>query len=77
MISQHGEIVGRLNVEISRISGSIEVPIKQNTSSSKMDESLYDEYEDDDSDSDGKTITVKVTVRHLAGITSSHYVFCQ
>lgn len=47
--------------------------------SSKLDNSLYEEYEDEEEDreSEPKSITVRVTVRHLAGVSSSHYVFCQ
>lgn len=48
---------------------------------SKGDASLYEDYDDDvdDVEPEQKTITVRVTVRHLAGVSSSHshYVFCQ
>ena len=90
VINQQGEIVGRLHVEVAKISsGGLEAspPTMSKSQHSKLDSSLYEEYEDDDEENDGeaetesepRTITVKVTIRHLAGVTSasSHFVFCQ
>lgn len=96
VINQQGEIVGRLHVEVAKISGSMDNGnkltgasssmnlggslLQQSSSSFKLDSSLYEEYEDaveEEDSSESKTVTVKVTVRHLAGVSSSHSVFCQ
>ncbi len=84
VINQQGEIVGRLHVEVAKVStGKLEASpptlAKNSSHHSKNDTSLYEEYEDeeDETESEPRTITVKVTVRHLAGVNSSHYVFCQ
>ena len=78
VINQQGEIVGRLHVEIAKVSaGGME---NKNMSGSQVSNSLYEEYEDEDDEVtpvEQRTITIKVTIRHLAGVTSSHYVFCQ
>lgn len=72
VINQQGEIIGRLHIEISKISGD-----KLEVNNSKND--LYEEYEDrnEDGDEQERSCTVKVTIRHLAGIQSAHFVFCQ
>jgi kinesin family protein 13 len=81
VINQQGEIVGKLQVELAKISGQMDDTMVKNSSmqSSKADTSLYEEYEDEEEElsNESKTITVKVTVRHLAGVSGSHYVFCQ
>lgn len=86
VINQQGEIVGRLHVEVAKVStGTFESSRLPNSKSSvgfsRLDNSLYEEYEDEEEDVEQeagqRSITVKVTVRHLAGVTSSHYVFCQ
>lgn len=72
VISQQGEIVGRLHIEITKISGHIEDINSRNSSmnTSKADTSLYEEYEDEVEDDEGdpeiheqKSVTVRVTVR--------------
>jgi len=86
VINQQGEIVGRLHVEVAKVStGTLESSkLSRNTNNySKLDNSMYEEYEDEEDEFDEeqengpRRITVKVTVRHLAGVSSSHYVFCQ
>lgn len=82
VINQQGEIVGRLHVELAKISGQMDEASAKNSSMSvsRGDTSLYEEYEDEEEqeqENDPKSITVRVTVRHLAGVSSSHYVFCQ
>jgi len=79
VINQQGEIVGRLHVEVAKISGTMDASKITGMQASKLDNSLYEEYEDeeDEHENEPKTVTVKVTVRHLAGVSSSHSVFCQ
>jgi len=76
VINQQGEIVGKLQVELAKISGQMDDSDKNtSTQSSKLENSLYEEYEDEEDEP--SKITVKVTVRHLAGVSGSNYVFCQ
>ncbi|CAL8143854.1 unnamed protein product [Orchesella dallaii] len=80
VINQQGEIVGRLHVEVAKITGTMDASkVTGGMQASKLDNSMYEEYEDeeDEHENEPKTVTVKVTVRHLAGVSSSHSVFCQ
>lgn len=80
VINQQGEIVGRLHVEVAKISGTMDASkCAGSMQTSKLDNSLYEEYEDeeDQTEVESKTVTVKVTIRHLAGVSSTHSVFCQ
>ena len=67
-------------MEVSKVAGKLDPNgFKNGNSSSQLDGSLYEEYEDDEYEDEvePEVITVKVTVRHLAGVTANHHVFCQ
>ncbi|ODN01520.1 Kinesin-like protein KIF13A [Orchesella cincta] len=61
VINQQGEIVGRLHVEVAKITGTMDASKYTGVQASKLDNSLYEEYEDeeDEHDNEPKTVTVK------------------
>ena len=67
IISQQGEVAGRLQVEIQRVSGSFTAQDGQNSDCS------------DGSTDENPTMTVQVTIKNAAGLppSLSHFVFCQ
>ena len=78
IISQQGEVAGRLQVEISRISGQfpqdrICEAASESSSSSDSTSSEQEEY------SGSSHITCRVTIKQASGLplSLSHFVFCQ
>ncbi|XP_014475580.1 PREDICTED: kinesin-like protein KIF13A isoform X3 [Dinoponera quadriceps] len=77
IISQQGEVAGRLQVEISRISGQFpQDRICEAASESSADSSTSSEPEDY---SGSSHITCRVTIKQATGLplSLSHFVFCQ
>ncbi|XP_024082800.1 kinesin-like protein KIF13A isoform X2 [Cimex lectularius] len=74
IISQQGEVAGRLQVEISRISGFL----PQDRMCETASESSSDSREENDINS-GQTVTIKVTIKQASGLppSLSNFVFCQ
>lgn len=76
IISQQGEVAGRLQVEISRISGQFpqdRICEAASESSTDSGSSEYDDY------SGSSHITCRVTIKQASGLplSLSHFVFCQ
>lgn len=73
IISQQGEVAGRLQVEIKRIAGVLPQD-RENVSDAASDCSL-----DDDEQSSTSQITCRVTIKQASGLplSLSNFVFCQ
>ncbi|KAK8749603.1 hypothetical protein OTU49_015452 [Cherax quadricarinatus] len=76
IISQQGEVAGRLQVEISRISGQFPQERFADTLSESSGDSGHSREEDDIQNS---TVSVRVCIKQAAGLppSLSHFVFCQ
>ncbi|XP_074113498.1 kinesin-like protein KIF13A isoform X5 [Cotesia typhae] len=77
IISQQGEVAGRLQVEISRVSGQFpQDRICEAASETSGSDSGSSEHEDDTGTSQ---ITCRVTIKQASGLplSLSHFVFCQ
>lgn len=77
IISQQGEVAGRLQVEISRISGQFpQDRICEAASESSADSTSS---ESDDYSGGSSHITCRVTIKQATGLplSLSHFVFCQ
>ncbi|BES87666.1 Kinesin protein 1B [Nesidiocoris tenuis] len=74
IISQQGDVAGRLQVEISRISGTLPQDRMNETASESSSDSSKDE-----NDNPSPTVTIKVTIKQASGLppSLSHFVFCQ
>ena len=80
IISQHGEVAGRLHMEIERISGSLQCDNKFNGSRDQSFE--VGDGNKDQINSDGQqssSITCRLTIKSATGIppSLSQFVFCQ
>ncbi|KAK9723131.1 CAP-Gly domain [Popillia japonica] len=76
IISQQGEVAGRLQVELSRVSGVLPQDRMCEAASDTSDNSSHDEDEDVRGTSE---ITVKVHIKQATGLppSLSNFVFCQ
>ncbi|KAJ8950363.1 hypothetical protein NQ314_007900 [Rhamnusium bicolor] len=74
IISQQGEVAGRLQIELSRVSGSFP---QDRISEAASDSSS--EYSHEDDDQGNSQVTVRVHIRQASGlpISLAHFVFCQ
>lgn len=77
IISQQGEVAGRLQVEISRIAGQLPQDRMCESASDSSTDSRDDEY--DPSDPMSNSITCRVTIKQASGLplSLSNFVFCQ
>lgn len=75
IISQQGEVAGRLQVEISRVSGAF----PEDRMCESNSDSLSDCSQDDDDMEDYGTVTCSVQIKQATGLplALSHFVFCQ
>ncbi|CAB3256331.1 unnamed protein product [Arctia plantaginis] len=76
IISQQGEVAGRLQVEISRVAGQF----PQDRICEAASDSSGDMRDDDDpADSAPQQVTIRVVIKQAAGLppSLSHFVFCQ
>lgn len=76
IISQQGEVAGRLQVEISRISGQLPQDRMCESASDSSSDGRDDDYS---SDTSSNQITCRVTIKAAAGLplSLSNFVFCQ
>ncbi|XP_069985793.1 kinesin-like protein KIF13A isoform X3 [Penaeus vannamei] len=76
IISQQGEVAGRLQVEISRISGQFPQERFADTLSESSGDSAQSR---EDEEIQNNTVTVRVCIKQAAGLppSLSHFVFCQ
>ncbi|XP_045609912.1 kinesin-like protein KIF13A isoform X2 [Procambarus clarkii] len=76
IISQQGEVAGRLQVEISRIAGQFPQERFADTLSESSGDSAQSR---DDDDIQNSTVSVRVCIKQAAGLppSLSHFVFCQ
>nr|XP_042901617.1 kinesin-like protein KIF13A isoform X1 [Parasteatoda tepidariorum] len=77
IISQQGEVAGRLHVEICRIEGSFADNLENSETESERSSS---EIKDDSSDnSTGRQITIQLSIKSATGLppSLSNFVFCQ
>ncbi|XP_066259078.1 kinesin-like protein KIF13A isoform X2 [Euwallacea similis] len=74
IISQQGEVAGRLQVELSRVAGNL--PQDRICEAASDDSS---DYSNDDEDQASTTVTCRVHIKQATGLplSLSHYVFCQ
>uniref|UniRef100_A0A0A9YWA2 Kinesin-like protein KIF13A n=1 Tax=Lygus hesperus TaxID=30085 RepID=A0A0A9YWA2_LYGHE len=74
IISQQGDVAGRLQVEISRLSGTLPQDRINETASESSSDSSRDE-----NDNPTPTVTIRVTIKQASGLppSLSHFVFCQ
>ncbi|XP_055840153.1 kinesin-like protein KIF13B isoform X4 [Episyrphus balteatus] len=77
IISQQGEVAGRLQVEISRIAGQLPQDRMCESASDSSTDSRDDDY--DPSDPMSNSITCRVTIKQASGLplSLSNFVFCQ
>ncbi|XP_060808553.1 kinesin-like protein KIF13B isoform X2 [Amyelois transitella] len=76
IISQQGEVAGRLQVELSRVAGQF----PQDRICEAASDSSGDMRDDDDSsDSATQQVTIRVVIKQASGLppSLSHFVFCQ
>ncbi|KAF5284466.1 hypothetical protein FQA39_LY17041 [Lamprigera yunnana] len=75
IISQQGEVAGRLQVELSRVAGVLP---QDRICEAGSDNSCDSSQEDDDS-SNGSYVTCRVHIKQASGLplSLSHFVFCQ
>ncbi|KAK4871535.1 hypothetical protein RN001_015659 [Aquatica leii] len=75
IISQQGEVAGRLQVELSRVAGVLP---QDRICEAGSDNSCDSSQEDDDS-SNGAYVTCRVHIKQASGLplSLSHFVFCQ
>lgn len=75
IISQQGEVAGRLQVEISRIAGQF----PQDRMCESASESSHDSRDEYDNDPGYNQITCRVSIKQATGLplTLSNFVFCQ
>ncbi|CAH0695468.1 unnamed protein product [Spodoptera exigua] len=76
IISQQGEVAGRLQVEISRVAGQF----PQDRICEAASDSSGDMRDDDDpADSATQQVTIRVSIKQATGLppSLSHFVFCQ
>ncbi|XP_033209116.1 kinesin-like protein KIF13A [Belonocnema kinseyi] len=73
IISQQGEVAGRLQVEISRVSGNFPPDRICEAASESSTDSEYEDY------SESSHIKCRVTIKQASGLplSLSHFVFCQ
>lgn len=76
IISQQGEVAGRLQVEISRIAGQLPQDRMCESASDSSNDGRDDDY---GSDTSSNQITCRVTIKAATGIplSLSNFVFCQ
>lgn len=76
IISQQGEVAGRLQVELSRVQGSFP---QDRMSEACSDTSSETSSHEDDEPNNTSTITCRVHIKQASGLPLSlaHYVFCQ
>ncbi|KAK7063154.1 Kinesin-like protein kif13b [Halocaridina rubra] len=76
IISQQGEVAGRLQVEISRIAGQFPQERFADTLSESSGDSGHSK---DDDDMQSSSVTIRVCIKQAAGLppSLSHFVFCQ
>lgn len=76
IISQQGEVAGRLQVEISRVAGQFP---QDRICEAGSDGSGDLRYEDDPSESATQQVTIRVAIKQATGLppSLSHFVFCQ
>lgn len=76
IISQQGEVAGRLQVEITRIAGQMPQDRMCETSSENSHDSREDDFNQDPA---SNQITCRVNIKMASGlpISLSNYVFCQ
>jgi kinesin family protein 13 len=74
IISQQGEVAGRLQVELSRVAGTFPQDRICEAASDNSSESSHDDEEHGSSN-----VTCRVHIKQASGLplTLSHYVFCQ
>ncbi|XP_055619587.1 kinesin-like protein KIF13A isoform X2 [Toxorhynchites rutilus septentrionalis] len=74
IISQQGEVAGRLQVEISRVAGQF----PQDRINESASESSHDSHEDDD-DTPSNQVTCRISIKQASGLPLylSNFVFCQ
>ncbi|MCL4123707.1 UNVERIFIED_CONTAM: hypothetical protein GTU68_014270 [Idotea baltica] len=79
IISQQGEVAGRLQVEISRVRGQFPLERFADTLSESSGDSSSGGGRDPDEDGGGGSITCKVCIKQATGLppSLSHFVFCQ
>ncbi|XP_059481863.1 kinesin-like protein KIF13A isoform X5 [Neocloeon triangulifer] len=72
IISQQGEVAGRLHVELSRIAGSFSPEISETTTSENSNDS-------EEFTNPTPTVTIRVNIKQAAGLppSLSNFVFCQ
>ncbi|XP_045481473.1 kinesin-like protein KIF13A isoform X2 [Harmonia axyridis] len=75
IISQQGEVAGRLQVELSRVQGTL----PQDRISEAASDISSDSSNDEDDSSTTSTVTCRVHIKQASGLplSLSHYVFCQ
>ncbi|KAG5679191.1 hypothetical protein PVAND_008778 [Polypedilum vanderplanki] len=78
IISQQGEVAGRLQVEISRIAGQFPQD-RMCESQSESSHGSRDEYDDDKDMESNNQITCKIVIKQATGLplSLSNFVFCQ
>lgn len=78
IISQQGEVAGRLQVEIQRISGQFPQD-RMCESASESSRGSHDEYDDDKDIENNNQVTCKITIKQASGLplSLSNFVFCQ
>ncbi|XP_065165638.1 kinesin-like protein KIF13A isoform X3 [Atheta coriaria] len=76
IISQQGEVTGRLQVELTRVSGVLP---KDRMCAAGSDSSSESSTDDDDDDISSQHVTIRVNVKQASGLplSLSHFVFCQ
>ncbi|XP_063702581.1 kinesin-like protein KIF13B isoform X3 [Culicoides brevitarsis] len=76
IISQQGEVAGRLQIEISRIAGQFPQDRMCESASDSSQDSRDDEYEKDVT---YNTITARISIKQASGLplSLSNFVFCQ
>lgn len=79
IISQQGEVAGRLQVEISRISGQFPQDRICEAASESSADSTSSETSSEDYSGGSSHITCRVTIKQATGLplSLSHFVFCQ
>lgn len=75
IISQQGEVAGRLQVELSRVAGVF----PQDRICEAASDSSGDSSHDDEDDIGKNTVTCRVVIKQASGLplSLSHFVFCQ
>ncbi|XP_026473795.1 kinesin-like protein KIF13B [Ctenocephalides felis] len=77
IISQQGEVAGRLQVELSRIAGTFPQDRICEAASDSSNDSHYDDY--DCSDLTSSQVTCRISIKQATGLplSLSNFVFCQ